>query len=374
MIRDKEIQDSLILYVEDELVSSELVLHTFKKKGFTNVLLATNGLEGLNLFKERSPVLVLTDIQMPEMDGLTMSEEIKKINPNTPIIITSAFSDTKYLLKAIEVGIDGYLIKPIKYKEMLELVNKLIRVRLLENEYQKERMLESIGLLASGFAHDFNNLLTPILGNISLAKSIISEDDKIYNYLQNAETSAEQARELIKKFMSFSKGVDLYKTPINIGGIIKDAIQHNVSPNVDCHFDMKDEYIVEVDSGLIYECISNIIKNACEAMPNGGKLFISVEGNVLENTTINVSSDKTNYIKITIRDTGKGMEKEVLARIFDPYFTSKKMDYRKGIGLGLSTAYSIIKAHKGIITAESMVNEGSTFYIYLPLVSQPTTS
>lgn len=374
MIRDKEIQDSLILYVEDEVVSSEVVLHTFKKKGYTNVLYAYNGLEGLNLFKERSPVLVITDIQMPEMDGLTMSEEIKKINSNTPIIITSAFTDTKYLLKAIEIGIDGYLIKPIKYKEMLELVNKLIRVRLLDNEHQKERMVESIGLLASGFAHDFNNLLTPILGNISLAKSIISEDDKIYNYLQNAETSAEQAKELIKRFISFSKEFDLFKTSVNIGGIIKDAIQHNVSPNVDCRFDMKDEYIVEVDSGLIYECISNIIKNACEAMPNGGKLFVSVDSDMLETTTVNVPSEKTNYLKITIRDTGKGMEKEVLARIFDPYFTSKKMDNKKGTGLGLSIAYSIIKAHKGIITAESKINEGSTFYIYLPLVSQHTTS
>ncbi|MFQ3573469.1 MAG: response regulator [Thermodesulfovibrionales bacterium] len=372
MLTEKNVYESLILYAEDEPTASETLIYTLNKKGFKNIIHVTNGIEGINAFKTEPPSIIITDIMMPEMDGLTMSEEIRKINPSIPIIITSAFSDVKYLLRPIEIGVDGFLIKPVKNKELTDMIVKLIRSTLLEKEAQKEKVLESIGLLASGFAHDFNNLLTPILGNISLAKSLISPDNMIYRYLENAERSSEDARILVKRFLSFAKGFDLFKTNVFIDSIIKDAVQHNVSQHVHCHLDLKENFMIEVDSGLIYQCISNILKNACEAMPEGGDLYISVDIDNSINPNKQYPND-TQYLKISIRDTGIGIDDQTLTKIFEPYFTTKKMDSNRGTGLGLSIAYSIIKAHKGFITVDSAVNKGSTFNIYLPFSPAPIT-
>ncbi len=354
-----------VLYAEDDDAIRENLLN-FLSRRFHSVYPARNGKEGLELFKEKVPDIVITDIQMPVMDGLRMAEEIKKINSDTPVIITTAFSDVPYLMKAIELEIDGYIQKPIKYEKLFDTICKLAARKKLEEELFKARKLEAIGILAAGIAHDFNNLLTPILGNISLAKMNLGIDNKIYDNLDRAERASMTARDLVQRFMTFAKGGEPVKKIIPVGGLIREVAYFALSPNVVCEFNIAEDLLtVEADSGQISQVIHNIVMNASEAMPEGGVIDITAE-----NTNIgaidNLPLDEGMHVKVSIKDNGTGIPEKNLSKIFDPYFTTKGMDSRKGTGLGLATAYSIVKRHGGHISVESKAGAGTTFNIYLP--------
>jgi signal transduction histidine kinase len=237
----------------------------------------------------------------------------------------------------------------------------------MEMELLKAKKLESVGFLAGGIAHDFNNLLQVILGNISLAKEFETSDERIRQLLERAETASLQASDLTKRLITFSKGGTPIKETVYIGDLIRDTVLSTLSsPKVTCEFNIADDlWPVAADKGQIRQVIGNIVLNAQEAMPEGGILTI-----LAENSEVCAEQDLSLaagwYIKISIKDSGIGIPKENLARMFDPYFTTKEVGPQKGKGLGLAIAYSIIKKHDGLITVESQVGEGTTFFIYLP--------
>jgi signal transduction histidine kinase len=366
-INDELLKEVKILYVEDDEDVMDGALK-FLKRRFTTVYSALNGKEGLEVFKEKNPDIVITDIQMPVMDGLQMAEEIKKISNDTPVIITTAFSDVPYLMKAIELEIDGYIQKPIRHENLFDTICKFAARRKMEDELFKAKKLESIGILAAGIAHDFNNILTPILGHISLAKAEIAPDDKIYKNLDAAEKASFMAKDLVQRFMVFAKGGEPVKRVISIKELIKDASQFLPNSKAECEFNIaEDLWSVEADSGQIFQTVHNVVLNACEAMPDGGIVSISAE-NVVIGKKDNLPIEDGMYVKVSVRDRGVGIPENLLPKIFDPYFTTKGMDSRKGTGLGLATAYSIVKRHGGYISVESEAGVGTVFHIYLPAV------
>lgn len=366
-INDSLIKEVSILYVEDDDNVRENIVR-FLKRRFNTVYSVSNGKKGLELFKEKKPDMVIADIKMPVMDGLQMAEEIKKISNDTPVIITTAFSDVPYLMKAIEIEIDGYIQKPIKHEKLLNAIYKFASRKIMEEELFRAKKLEAIGILAAGIAHDFNNLLTPILGNISLAKMSLAPDDKIYKNLDTAENASLMAKDLVKRFMVFAKGGEPVKRIISIKDLIKEASMLLPDSKVKCEFNIAEDLSdIEADSGQIFQSIHNIVVNACEAMPEGGVVRISAE-NVVISKKDNLPLEDGMYVKVSVKDNGVGIPQENLSKIFDPYFTTKGMDSRKGTGIGLATAYSIVKRHGGYILVESEVGAGSTFHIYLPAV------
>lgn len=359
------IKEISILYVEDDDTTREN-LFNFLSRRFRIVYTARDGKEGLDLFKDKNPDIVITDIRMPVMDGLRMAEEIKKINNDTPVIVTTAFGDAPYLIKAIEIEIDGYILKPIRYEKLLDTIYRFVSRKLMEEELFKAKKLESIGILAAGIAHDFNNLLTPILGYISLAKASLTPDNNIYKNLDSAEKASLMAKDLVQRFITFAKGGNPVKRVISIKELIREASQFLPDSNVACEFNIAEDLRdVEADSGQIFQVIHNIVLNASEAMPDGGIIKITAE-NVTVSAEDNLPIDDGAYVRISIKDNGIGIPEANLSKIFDPYFTTKGMDSKKGTGLGLATAYSIVKKHGGYISVESEVGAGSTFYIYLP--------
>ena len=237
----------------------------------------------------------------------------------------------------------------------------------IEEERLKLKKLESTGILAGGIAHDFNNLLGAILGNISLAQKYLDPEGDAFPLLKDAERISLRASDLTKQFITFSKGGE----PLKKEMIIKDQVINTVSlslsgSNVRCGFDI-DEAVwpVKVDEGQIREVISNIVLNACESMPGGGVLNVSMKNVTVADQEV-PSLKKGNYIKISIEDHGKGISDENLSKIFDPYFSTKAPGNQKGMGLGLSVCYSVIKNHDGLIAVESKIGKGTTFHIYLP--------
>jgi PAS domain S-box-containing protein len=235
--------------------------------------------------------------------------------------------------------------------------------RRVESEMQRMQKLESLGLLAGGLAHDFNNLLTGIMGNISFAKYLMDPDHKAYDRLTTAEKATERATHLTRQLLTFAKGGTPVKTLTNIEEIARESIEFSISgSNVECEYGIADDlWSTEVDKGQMAQVFNNLTLNALHAMPNGGNIRV-----YFDNVTLREHQLPTilmgDYVQIRFTDNGVGIPKEDLARIFDPYFTTKEM----GSGLGLATVYSIIQKHAGYITVQSKDSKGTTFYIYLP--------
>jgi two-component system cell cycle sensor histidine kinase/response regulator CckA len=233
-------------------------------------------------------------------------------------------------------------------------------------ERRKAETLEQLGLLAGGIAHDFNNLLTAIIGNISLASLLLPPNNEMASRLDDAKNASMRARDLAQQLLTFARGGAPIKKAASIGKLIQDTVSfslrgsHNRS---EFHFGA-DLWPAEVDSGQISQVIANLVVNADQAMPNGGTLHVSCDNFRYTSATTPAIPDLPpgDYIRISIRDEGVGIPEKYLKRIFDPYFTTKP----KGNGLGLATAYSIIKNHNGLVTVESEVHVGSTFNLYLP--------
>lgn len=233
----------------------------------------------------------------------------------------------------------------------------------LENELARTQKLESLGLLAGGIAHDFNNILTAVFGNIILARMNTCEDSPAFERLSEAENAMVRAKELTQQLLTFSKGGAPVKETADITSIIIDSTKFMLrgSPSR-CEFALDPGlWTVDVDLGQISQVINNIVINADHAMPEGGIIHVSALNCILEKGT-SLPLAPGRYVKITITDKGEGISRENLARIFDPYFTTKA----KGSGLGLSTARSIIRKHSGHIDLESEVGKGTSVHIYLP--------
>src|SRR5436190_13336354 len=229
-----------------------------------------------------------------------------------------------------------------------------------------EREHKQLGLLAGGIAHDFNNLLTAIMGNISLASLLIPATDEMTTRLTDAKNASMRARDLAQQLLTFARGGVPIKRTASLNRLVQDTVSfclRGSQSRSEC--DLEDNlWPSKIDSGQISQAIANLVVNAEQAMPTGGTLHVTCEnfrhGSEKNATIPDLPSGE--FIKITIRDEGIGIPEQNLRRIFDPYFTTKP----KGNGLGLATAYSIVKHHKGLITVESEVNKGSTFTLYLP--------
>lgn len=233
-----------------------------------------------------------------------------------------------------------------------------------EEELFKAEKLESLGVLAGGIAHDFNNLLTVILGNISVSKMKLDPKDKIHGRLVEAENASFRARDLTSQLLTFSKGGAPVKEFLQtLGDLIVDTANFVVSGSkVKCEFDIDENlWPVEVDEGQMSQVIHNLILNSDQAMPDGGIIKVSA-GNVELEAENEFRLKEGRYLKITIEDTGIGMTKELMDKIFDPYFTTKQ----RGSGLGLATVYSIIRNHEGHIEVSSKIGAGTRFDLYIP--------
>jgi PAS domain S-box-containing protein len=234
----------------------------------------------------------------------------------------------------------------------------------MEEERLKFSKLESVGVLAGGIAHDFNNMLTAMLSTISVARMDARFGTNLYNYLVEAEKVCLQARGLTQQLLTFSRGGAPIKKLCSIVETIKDSALFALrGSNVRCEFSIEDDlWDVEADQGQITQAINNLVINAQQAMPQGGVIKIRANNTQLEAGFISSHIKGGKYVKITVEDQGIGIPKEHLARIFDPYFTTKQ----KGSGLGLATTYSIIKNHEGYIDVESQSTVGTKFYIHIP--------
>ncbi len=256
-------------------------------------------------------------------------------------------------------------------KRFVGEIEDLRETKKLEAEILRASKLESIGLLAGGIAHDFNNLLTGILGNLSLAKWELTGTPGIFPRLLEAERATLKARDLTRQLLTFAKGGEPIRRAVAISELIRES-SGLVLRGTNCRACLdipNDLWPVFVDSVQIGQVFHNLLINAVQAMPNGGKLEIRCRNLLLDNGSksgLMGTLEPGKYAQITIIDHGTGIKPQDLTRVFDPYFTTKP----NGTGLGLSTTYSIIRRHQGHVAVSSTLGLGTSFTIILPACEQ----
>lgn len=370
MTRTQEQHNITLLYVEDDHTTRLQVMRMLELRGY-HCITAENGHEGWELYRQYTPDIVLTDIMMPVMNGLEMARNIRGDYPEAEFIFMTAFSETTYLLEAIDIGVSQFVSKPVDQRRLLAAIERCANSVKLKAEAQHARHLEAISILAGGLAHDFNNLLQVILGYISLAKMSTEDSCKTIDYLNMAEKGSDQARELGQRLRDLANGNSSLKmtdslAPLIVGAIDAALCDTDIMPEFDLHPDIPD---VHFNEAQMLQVISHLIENAKEAMPHGGSLRVSAHNQIIS-ATDGIMLPPGSYVHITFTDNGKGISGYALTKIFDPYFSSKDMGNRKGQGLGLTVCYSIIRRHGGMITADSRVGAGTTIHIWLPAVQE----
>jgi PAS domain S-box-containing protein len=250
----------------------------------------------------------------------------------------------------------------------IESIRDITENKKLEAQFLQAQKMEAIGTLAGGIAHDFNNLLMGIVGHASLMLLNMEPGHPHYKKLKSIEEQVKSGAELSRQLLGFARRGKYDAKPLNLNVILEKTAtmfgrtKREVIVKSDFQEDL---WTTEVDHGQIEQVLLNIYVNAWQAMPGGGNLYLESRNVIVdENFAHRYSIKKGKYVRISITDTGMGMDKETQERIFEPFFTTKEMG--RGTGLGLASAYGIIKNHGGIITVYSESDHGSTFGIYLP--------
>jgi len=236
----------------------------------------------------------------------------------------------------------------------------------MQDELLKAQKLESLGVLAGGIAHDFNNILTGIMGSLSMARIQLDPSHPIARHLVQCEKAAVQAGKLARQLLTFSRGGEPVKKLIHLAGLIREATPFALrGSNVKGNIELADGlWCSEADEGQINQVLHNLLINAVQSMPDGGQLTIRAKNEMLEQGNSHFLPPGE-YIRIALADNGQGIPRANLARIFDPYFTTKP----NGSGLGLASVYSIVKRHGGTVEVTSTVGIGSCFTVWLPASS-----
>jgi PAS domain S-box-containing protein len=259
----------------------------------------------------------------------------------------------------------------------IEIIIDITERRKLEEQLGQSQKLEAVGQLAGGIAHDFNNMLTAIMGYGSLLNNSLEKDSPLKIFVDKILASAEKSADLTRQLLAFSRKQVIIPRQVELNGLVRGMdrlLQRVIGEDIELLLALSDnDLFVMVDPGQVEQVLMNLITNARDAMPNGGRLSISTES-----ARIDEEYGKTHavekmgtYALATITDTGGGMDEKTRQRIFEPFFTTKELG--KGTGLGLSLVYGIIKQHNGNVNVYSEPGKGATFKIYLPLIKKPVT-
>jgi len=251
---------------------------------------------------------------------------------------------------------------------MLFVIRDISYHKRMEKQLQRAERLEAVGTLAGGIAHDFNNLLMGIQGNTSLALLEIAPENPVREKIEAIETYVQSGQELTARLLGFARGGKYEIKPTDLNRLFYEETRLFARTRKDITFSeefQKMLWPVEVDRGQLKQVLLNLYVNASQAMPEGGSIRIATRNVHLDGISCSIYEIPSGrYVQTQVTDSGHGMDKETMARIFDPFFTTKEIG--RGTGLGLASAYGIIKNHNGYIDVYSEPGEGTTFTIYLP--------
>lgn len=375
-MEDKRVK---VLLIEDNPGDARLIREMLKVNTKTQFELThTERLnEGLERFSNNKFDVLLLDLGLPDCQGLDTLKEVNLKKPDEPIVVLTGFADELVGIQAVHSGAQDYLIKgEVDSKLLIRSINYAIERKRAEEEKEKMRSqllqaqkMEAVGRLAGGVAHDFNNLLTVIIGYTELLLNDFHLGDPRRKDVQDILNAGREASLITRQLLAFSRKQVIQPQDLNINTVVTDIekmLKHLIGEDINLVILTEQKLgLVKADPGQMKQVIINLVVNAHEAMPEGGKLTIKTENVTLneEDCILIPESRPGKFVRLSILDTGSGMDKETVTDIFEPFFTTKGT----GTGLGLSVVYGIVKQHKGWMEVQSSPGKGSTFKVYLPL-------
>ena len=254
-------------------------------------------------------------------------------------------------------------------------IRDISRIKEMESQLQQAQKMESIGTLAGGIAHDFNNILSPIMMHAEMAMEDLPPNDPLQHCMKDIFNAGERARDLVKQILTFARKRSEKRVPLKLSRIIREALKFlrsTIPTTINIQYEiMAKRDTVLADATQLNQIIVNLCTNAAHAMrEKGGQLEVTLDNEEISfsraNRFLNLKPGK--YLKLSVRDNGTGISSEIIDRIFEPYFTTKK--FGEGTGLGLATVHGIVRNYGGDITVETAAGQGTAFYVYLPLVDE----
>ena len=365
-----------ILILEDRLTDAELIERELRKAHvlFQSLRVETKD-EFLAALHDFDPAIVLSDFHLPQFSGPEALRLLKEAESRAPFILITGSLTEEVAVEVMKQGAHDYVLKssltrlPSAVLNALEKVRTVEKLRASEEQLRMSQKLEAIGQLAGGVAHDFNNLLTVITGYSDLLLVQLSESDSSRSKVEEIKRAALRASSLTRQLLAFSRKQVLQPKRFNLNDLVADMskmLQRLIGENIEMRTSVGPEAPLNADPGQIEQVLMNLVVNARDAMPKGGRLTVETSRVEVdrEYARAHLNLEPGSYVMLAVSDTGSGMDAETKKHIFEPFFTTKEPG--KGTGLGLSTVYGIVNQSGGTIWVYSELGKGTVFKVFLP--------
>lgn len=382
----------VILIIDDTPENLSILGDMLEQEGH-EVMIATSGIKALEIMASAPlPELILLDIIMPGMDGYEFCQLLKS-DPEMrmiPVIFISVLGMQEEKIRAFHEGAVDYITKPFMVEEVVARVNTHLRLThverlnreiaerkraeeektILEAQLQQAQKMESIGRLAGGVAHDFNNMLGVILGHAELALTQVDSNQSLYHDLVEIRKAAERSANITRQLLAFARKQTIAPRVIDLNHTVAgmlNMLQRLIGEDI--HVDWipgSELWPVKIDPSQIDQILANLCVNARDAIAGVGIVTIETGNAVVDEHGCNGDYGclPGEYVKLSVRDNGCGMDRITMSHIFEPFFTTKEAGV--GTGLGLSMVYGIVKQNKCFINIQSEPAMGTSFTIYIP--------
>jgi len=370
-----------ILHLEDDLADAALIQATLGSSGIAcEITCVQTQPEFVAALEQGDIQLILSDFSLPKFDGLSALALVRERWPAIPVILVSGTLGEELAVESFKSGATDYVLKdrlirlaPAVRRAMHEVDERSDRQR-IESQFIQAQKMQVIGQLAGGVAHDFNNILSVILGYADLITSSLEADSPLTPFAEEIRHASERAAGLTRQLLVFSRKQTVQPIVLDLNGAILDfekMLRRLLDENIELAIiPGKDTGRVRIDSGYVGQLLMNLVVNARDAMPAGGKITIATKSVLLDEhyAATHPGAVPGSFVLLSVSDTGSGITPEVQARMFEAFFTTKPQG--KGTGLGLATCQMIVQQSGGQIGVYSEVGKGATFKIYLPQVEQ----
>jgi signal transduction histidine kinase len=371
-----------ILYLEHDGKDAGLVQAALEAEGIACKVGSVASRADYVAALERGNVdLILSDFSLPAFDGLAALGIARIQRPGVPFIIVSEKADEELAVESLKRGATDFVPRQPPARIVLAACRALREVEAraerqrLEEQFIEAQKMELMGQLASGVAHDFNNILAVIIGYSDLIRQELGPDHSLHKYAEEILRAGEHATRLTRQVLVFSRKQTVQPVVLNLNEVVKDLnkmLRRLINENVELTVVLGAQIgRVKADAGYVGQVLVNLVVNARDAMPSGGRLSIATSNVTLDDNHAHTHPEVVpgDYVMLAVSDTGVGMTDEIKVHLFEAFFTTKPKG--KGTGLGLATCQTIVKQSGGHITADSELGKGATFKVYFPRVDQP---
>jgi signal transduction histidine kinase len=370
-----------ILHLEDNPGDAEIVQSMLEAQGIGYSITVVRNHDDFVASLEQGGVdLILSDCTLPGFDGMSALKIARAKRPDIPLIFVSGTLGEERAIESLKSGATDYVLKerlarlvPAVRRAMQEVEERAARRR-METKFIEAQKMEVIGHLAGGVAHDFNNILAVIMGYSELTLQKLGDNEELRSNLETIRSMAERAAGLTRQLLIFSCKQTVDPKVLDLNVVVQELekmLRRLINENIEMQFvPGKEIGPIKADSGYVGQLLMNLVINARDAMPNGGKLAVATTNVTLDKnyTRAHPSALPGDYVMLSVSDTGAGMTDEVKAHLFEAFFTTKPKG--KGTGLGLATCQNIVQQSGGHIAVYSQAGQGTTFEVYFPRVQQ----